>query len=163
VYDDTLSNCYCLLQMLCVIFMCVRLSLLFLLEGFYNILHMKRQRCGNDVDDEPPNTKHIKLNETQPSNNRIASDCLFHIFEYCSADMIAFIVPAVCTTWKQIVDNGQYEQLLWRQLCFNHWPILVECDKQVLFPIQWKEFYKHHGVLISPLYSKGLFDVFVTH
>jgi hypothetical protein len=118
---------------------------------------MKRQR--NNGDDES-NSKHSKQ-APQSNNNevQIPSDCLFNVFTFCSAEMIAFILPVVCKTWKQIAA----EQLLWKQICFRDWPILNESDKQDTNNILWKEFYKYHALLVSPLYHKGLcFSVLVS-
>ena len=52
-------------------------------------------------------------------------DCLIHIFEYCTAQVLSFTVPRVCRTWRHVLLPGSMtHELLWRQLCFGEWPIL---------------------------------------
>ena len=106
-------------------------------------------------------------NDSIPHINRVPSDCLVHIFEYCPAPELSFTAPLVCRTWHNIISLPHVEELLWKQLCLNEWPVLLFISTSAT-QIEndsflngggfkgWKQFFHRYATVIPPLLHENV-------
>lgn len=81
---------------------------------------------GEDCSDRGSVVDSIEI-EQQQHINHVPSDCLIHIFEYCTAQILSYTVPLVCNVWYNVVTLLHVESLLWKQICLREWPIMYAC------------------------------------
>jgi hypothetical protein len=70
-------------------------------------------------------------------------DCLLSIFQFCDASELAYLLPRVCAVWNNTINENS--NVLWKELCFKHWPILQTMVDEETFHITWKELYMKRG------------------
>ncbi len=109
-------------------------------------------------------------NDSIPHINRAPSDCLVHIFEYCPAPELLFTTPLVCRSWNNIITVPHVEELLWKQLCLNEWPVLLSIPTSAA-QIEdgsflnrggfkgWKQFFHRYATVIPPLLHQKTRDM----
>jgi hypothetical protein len=106
---------------------------------------MKRAReVSSSQSFEEPTTKFIRYEQQQVSSSMVFPiDCLVSIFQFCSANELAYSLPRICSVWKNTID--EHSNALWKALCFKYWPILQTMVDEDTFHITWKELYIERG------------------
>ena len=128
----------------------------------------KMLKLSSSTSSQEENASCTQENDSIPSRmKQMPSDCLVHIFEYCPAPELSFTAPLVCRTWHNIISLPHVEELLWKQLCLNEWPVLLSIPTSAT-QIEndsflnrggfksWKQFFHRYATVIPPLLHENV-------
>lgn len=79
-------------------------------------------------------------------------DPIYHIFTFCCAEELGFVIPLVCKRWNKVAEESK--NTLWKQLSYLEWPIL-KVSVEASFTTDWQKFYCLHRPMFSPVHLYG--------